>query len=43
MKFMEACGINSDLLPQLHQTTLYTSHEALLLNYEEAYVWVHRR
>ena len=36
MKFMEACGINSDLLPQLHQTTLYTSHEALLLNYEEA-------
>ena len=36
MKFMEACGLNSDVLPQLHQTTLYTSHEALLLNYEEA-------
>jgi len=36
MKFMEACGLNSDLMPQLHQTTLYTSHEALLLNYEEA-------
>ena len=36
MKFMEACGLNSDILPQLHQTTLYTSHEALLLNYEEA-------
>lgn len=36
MKFMSACGLNSDTLPQLHQTTLYTSHEALLLNYEEA-------
>ncbi|PHS34372.1 MAG: 3-deoxy-7-phosphoheptulonate synthase class II [Sulfurovum sp.] len=36
MKFMAACGLNSDTLPQLHQTTLYTSHEALLLNYEEA-------
>jgi 3-deoxy-7-phosphoheptulonate synthase len=36
MKFMEACGLNSDTMPQLHQTTLYTSHEALLLNYEEA-------
>jgi 3-deoxy-7-phosphoheptulonate synthase len=23
-------------MPQLHQTTMYTSHEALLLNYEEA-------
>ena len=36
MKFMSACGLNSDIMPQLHQTTLYTSHEALLLNYEEA-------
>ncbi len=36
MKFMAACGLTSDLMPQLHQTTLYTSHEALLLNYEEA-------
>jgi len=36
MKFMAACGLTSELLPQLHQTTLYTSHEALLLNYEEA-------
>ncbi len=36
MKFMAACGLNSDTLPQLHQTTMYTSHEALLLNYEEA-------
>lgn len=36
MKFMAACGLDSDTIPQLHQTTLYTSHEALLLNYEEA-------
>lgn len=36
MKFMAACGLNSESMPQLHQTTLYTSHEALLLNYEEA-------
>ncbi|CAA6824560.1 MAG: 2-keto-3-deoxy-D-arabino-heptulosonate-7-phosphate synthase II (EC [uncultured Sulfurovum sp.] len=36
VKFMEACGLSSDAVPQLHQTTIYTSHEALLLNYEEA-------
>lgn len=36
MKFMAACGLTSDLTPQLNQTTLFTSHEALLLNYEEA-------
>ena len=35
MKFMAACGIDSKNAPQLHQTTVYTSHEALLLNYEE--------
>ena len=36
MKFMEACGITSNNTNQLRETTLYTSHEALLLNYEEA-------
>ncbi len=36
MKFMAACGLTSDRVPQLHETTLFTSHEALLLNYEEA-------
>jgi 3-deoxy-7-phosphoheptulonate synthase len=36
MKFMGACGLTSKNTPQLHQTTLFTSHEALLLNYEEA-------
>ena len=33
--FMNAIGINSDS-PQFNQVTLYTSHEALLLEYEEA-------
>lgn len=36
LAFMEACGITSETAPQLRETTLYTSHEALLLNYEEA-------
>jgi len=36
LKFMESCGITSKNTAQLAQTTLFTSHEALLLNYEEA-------
>lgn len=36
VKFMSACGLTSDMMPQLQQTVMYTSHEALLLNYEEA-------
>ncbi|MEA3353735.1 MAG: 3-deoxy-7-phosphoheptulonate synthase class II [Campylobacterota bacterium] len=36
LKFMEACGLNSSNTPQLAETKLFTSHEALLLNYEEA-------
>jgi len=36
MKFLAAAGINSQNAPQLRQTVVYTSHEALLLNYEEA-------
>ena len=36
MKFLAAAGINSTTAPQLRQTVVYTSHEALLLNYEEA-------
>jgi 3-deoxy-7-phosphoheptulonate synthase len=34
--FMRACGITSENTPQLRGTTLYTSHEALLLGYEQA-------
>ncbi len=36
LRFMEACGVSPDNTPQLKQTVLYTSHEALLLGYEEA-------
>jgi len=36
MTFLGAAGINSSNTMQLKQTTVYTSHEALLLNYEEA-------
>ncbi|TNE38260.1 MAG: 3-deoxy-7-phosphoheptulonate synthase class II [Alphaproteobacteria bacterium] len=36
MNFMMACGITSETAPQLHQTDFYTSHEALLLGYEQA-------
>ncbi len=36
LEFMEACGINPDTVPQLKATQFYTSHEALLLPYEQA-------
>lgn len=36
LKFMEACGITTQNTPELNETKLYTSHEALLLPYEEA-------
>ncbi|MBR8462766.1 3-deoxy-7-phosphoheptulonate synthase class II [Campylobacter sp. faydin G-105] len=36
LAFMEAVGLNSQNTPTLNQTAVYTSHEALLLPYEEA-------
>jgi 3-deoxy-7-phosphoheptulonate synthase len=36
LEFMEACGITPDSTPQLRTTDFYTSHEALLLGYEQA-------
>ncbi len=36
MQFLKAAGLTSKNTPQLRQTVVYTSHEALLLNYEEA-------
>lgn len=36
LEFMAACGINPDTVPQLKGTDFYTSHEALLLPYEQA-------
>ncbi|MFR8441283.1 MAG: 3-deoxy-7-phosphoheptulonate synthase, partial [Campylobacter sp.] len=35
LKFMEACGLSAANSPSLAETVLYTSHEALLLHYEE--------
>ncbi len=34
--FMEACGLTEERVPQLSETDFYTSHEALLLNYEQS-------
>lgn len=34
--FMSACGLTPESVPQLRGTSFYTSHEALLLSYEEA-------
>ena len=36
LDFMRACGITPETARPLAETELYTSHEALLLNYEEA-------
>lgn len=36
LNFMEVLGITSQTAPAIHETQLFTSHEALLLNYEEA-------
>jgi 3-deoxy-7-phosphoheptulonate synthase len=36
LDFMEACGIDPEKAPQLKSADFYTSHEALLLPYEQA-------
>ncbi len=36
MQFMAACGINGETVEPLRETSFYTSHEALLLPYEES-------
>ena len=36
MRFMRACGIDSSTQPNLHEVDFFTSHEALILGYEEA-------
>jgi len=40
LQFMKAVGIDADTAPQLRSTNFFTSHEALLLNYEEAFTRV---
>ncbi len=36
LAFMAACGLTSETTPQIRETDFYTSHEALLLGYEQA-------
>jgi 3-deoxy-7-phosphoheptulonate synthase len=36
MRFMRACGIDLEVEHALHQVDFYTSHEALILGFEEA-------
>jgi 3-deoxy-7-phosphoheptulonate synthase len=36
LSFMAACGMTSQNTAQIHETEFYTSHEALLLPYEQA-------
>ena len=38
LEFMTACGIDYKSIPQFTTASFYTSHEALLLNYEQAFV-----
>ncbi len=37
LNFMAACGVTSKTYRTLRETDFYTSHEALLVNYEEAF------
>jgi len=36
LDFMRACGIDPEVHPEMRSTDFYTSHEALLLGYEQA-------
>ena len=36
LQFMAACGVDTESTPQLHTVDVSTSHEALILGYEEA-------
>ncbi len=36
LDFMAACGFTSETSPQIRETEFFTSHEALLLHYEQA-------
>ena len=43
IRFIEACGLNMDKVEELSEARFYTSHEALLLNYEQALTRQHRQ
>ena len=36
LRFMKACGLDAAIEPALHEVDFWTSHEALVLGYEEA-------
>ncbi len=36
LAFMEACGLTSEATPQIRETDFFTSHEALILPYEQS-------
>jgi len=36
LRFMRACGVDTENYSTLHEVDVYTSHEALILGYEEA-------
>lgn len=36
LRFMKACGLEPKQVPGLHEVDFYTSHEALILGYEES-------
>ncbi len=36
LRFMKACGVDGERVPSLHEVDFFTSHEALILGYEEA-------
>ncbi len=38
LRFMRSCGVTTETVPALGRTSFYTSHESLLLNYEQALV-----
>ena len=40
LSFMQACGLDLESHPELRATDFYTSHEALLLGYEQAFTRV---
>src|SRR5579883_2875082 len=40
LDFMRACGIDPELHPEMRTTDFFTSHEALLLGYEQAFTRV---
>lgn len=40
LRFMKACGLTAETSPQIRETEVFVSHEALLLDYEEAFARV---